>query len=202
MQEQSDTDRNCRSLLSRRRGGRRILRPLGLPLLDFVRLVRGGVELDEPVEGLGEADAGLRRDRLLPLLHPLVAFPQERFGLGVFLLAQQGAAEQRLRVEGPPDVGLLLLADGQALAEERFGLGPFLLLEQAQTDLGEHAGQFGAVLGQCFASLGQLLLEQVGELGVLARLRVGVDQWRYRRSEARGTSSPLDGLLRAVGSLP
>ena len=136
------------SLLPRRRGGRRILRPLGLPLLDVVRLVRGGGEIDQAVDGIGEADLALLRNRGLALLHPRVALLQEWFGFGVFLLAQQGSAEERLRVEGGPDVGLSLLADGQALAEERFGLDPFLLPEQGQTDLAELAGQFGAVLGQ------------------------------------------------------
>ena len=43
-------------------------------------------------------------------------------------------------------------------------------------DRGKQAGQLGAVLGQRFPSLGQLLPEQVSELGVLARLRIGVDQ--------------------------
>ena len=39
-------------------------------------LVGGLVELDEAIEGFGQADLALRRDRLLPLLHPLVAGQQ------------------------------------------------------------------------------------------------------------------------------
>ena len=50
------------------------------------------------------------------------------------------------------------------------------MLQEARTDLGEQAGQLGAVLGQRFSSLGQFLLKQVAELGVLTRLRIGVDQ--------------------------
>src|SRR5262249_44320485 len=37
-------------LLPRYRGGLRVLRPLGPPLLHLVRLIPCGVELDEPVE--------------------------------------------------------------------------------------------------------------------------------------------------------
>lgn len=70
-----------------------VLRPLGLPLRHFVRLVRGGVKLDEPVEGLVEADLGLPRNRGLALFHPLVAGNQQRLGLGVFLPARERAAE-------------------------------------------------------------------------------------------------------------
>ena len=60
----------------------------------------------------------------------------------------------------------------RALVQERFCLGPFLLLQEAQTDLGQQAGQLGALSLGCnvLPSLGQLLLEQVGELGVLAHL--------------------------------
>jgi hypothetical protein len=119
------------------RSARWIRRPLGLPLLDFVRFVCRGVEIDESVERLGEADAGLWRDHLLPLFHSLVALPQEWLGFGKFFLAQQSAAEHAFGGEDGPLVGLDFLANGQAFAEERLGLGPFLLLEQGQTDLGE-----------------------------------------------------------------
>src|SRR5262245_8387622 len=79
-------------LLPRRRGDRRrVLRPLGLPLLHLVRLVRRRVELDQAVEGLGDARVASapRWDRLLPLLQSLVALEEQRLGLGVLLLAQQ-----------------------------------------------------------------------------------------------------------------
>ena len=44
---------------------RRIPRALDLPFLDFVRLVRCGVELDEAVDGFGDARRSLRWNRLL-----------------------------------------------------------------------------------------------------------------------------------------
>ncbi len=51
------------SFLLRRRA-LRILRPLGPPLLDFVRLVRGRIQLDQPIHGFGEPradDCGIGR---------------------------------------------------------------------------------------------------------------------------------------------
>ncbi len=84
---------------------------------------RGVVELDEPLEGFGQAELVLWRDLRLTRLHPLVAADEQRFGLGVLLLAEQAAAELTAGVEGGPVVGFVLLADGQALAEERLGLG-------------------------------------------------------------------------------
>ncbi len=49
--------------LARRRGRVRALRPLGLPFLDVVRLVRSGGKFNEPVERFGDTGAGLWRDR-------------------------------------------------------------------------------------------------------------------------------------------
>ncbi len=147
-----------------------------MPLLDFVGLVRRGEKLDQPVDGFVQADLRWFRDRLLPLFHSLVARQQQRFGFGVFPLAQQRAAEHRLRVEGGPELGLGFLANGQALSQVRLGLGPFLLLQEGETELGEQAGQLREVLGHRYSRLAQLLLDQVGELGVLARLCIGVNQ--------------------------
>ena len=45
------------------------------PPSGFVGLVDSLVEVDEAYEGVAYAGIGLRRDRLLPLFHPLVAFP-------------------------------------------------------------------------------------------------------------------------------
>jgi hypothetical protein len=84
--------------------------------------------LHQSHQGLRQADLPLRRDLDLTLLHAVVALQQQRFGVGVFLLAQQDVAEQRLRVEGGPEVRLRLLADGQALAEEGVGVRPFPLV--------------------------------------------------------------------------
>jgi hypothetical protein len=51
----------------------RILRLLGLPLLRLLQLARRDIQLDQPVDGLREADPSLRRNGLLALPHPLVA---------------------------------------------------------------------------------------------------------------------------------
>src|SRR5262245_17185148 len=67
--------------LPRRREGLGDLRPLGPPLPRLVRPVRGAVQLDQPVECFEDADASLRRDRLLAGLHPLIALEEQRFGL-------------------------------------------------------------------------------------------------------------------------
>lgn len=96
----------------------RILRSLGFPLRRLVRLVRHGVQLDQPVEGFGDAGVRLRRDGLLAGLQPLEALEQQRLGVGVLLLAQQRPAEQRLRVERGPGVGLVPLADAKTLRDE------------------------------------------------------------------------------------
>src|SRR5688572_23946639 len=67
-----ESNRQSPLLLLPRRGGEvRVLRPLGPPLLRLLRPVRRGVQLDQPVEGLGDAPVGLRRDGLLAGLHPL-----------------------------------------------------------------------------------------------------------------------------------
>src|SRR5579875_303837 len=98
-----------------------ILSPLGPPFLRLIWLVRGGGQLDQPVEGFGDAGFADFGDRLLALLHPLVALEQERLGRSVLLLAQERPAEHGHRVERVPGVRLRLLADGQALAEKGFG---------------------------------------------------------------------------------
>ena len=131
------------------------------PFGGVVGLVGGLVELDEAVEGLGEAGfspavGSSSRAASSPRSRPTSSGSASAY----FFWPSRAPPSMRLRVEGGPDIGLRLLADGQAFAEERLGLGPFLLLEEAQADLGEQAGQLGAVLGQGLASLGQLFLEQ------------------------------------------
>jgi len=58
-------------------------RPLGPPSLGLLGLVRGGVQLDETINRLGQAPPVDRRDRLLGGPHPLVAQAEQRPGLGV-----------------------------------------------------------------------------------------------------------------------
>jgi serine/threonine protein kinase len=50
------------------------------------------VQLHQPFHGLSQADLAVRRDVRLPVPHPRVAVPEQRLGLGVILLAQQGPA--------------------------------------------------------------------------------------------------------------
>jgi len=114
------------------------------PVGGFLLFAECIVESHQALDRFGEADLALRRYGRRPLLHPLIAGQQQRFGVGVFLLAQQCPAEQRLRVERGPDIGLRLLADGQALAEERLVLGPFSLCLEFHADLREQAGQLRA----------------------------------------------------------
>src|SRR6266849_668073 len=59
-------------LLTRGRSGIRELRPLVPPLLRFVGLVRRRVQLDEPVEGLDDAERLPRLQRFLPLFQSLI----------------------------------------------------------------------------------------------------------------------------------
>jgi hypothetical protein len=127
-----------------RRLGIAILPPLRLPSFDRVRLVRGGVELDQAVEGFGDAQLSTTRirDLLLPSLRPHVALQQERLGPCVLILAQERPADLRLGVEGPPFVGLFLLADGQALAKDRLGVGPLFLSEYVAPQRRQFAGVF------------------------------------------------------------
>lgn len=70
------------SLLLPRRGCcRRILRPLGLPLPDVVQLVRGGVYVDEPVEGIGKPYHGDRPHGMLTpsLFEPILESQPRHF---------------------------------------------------------------------------------------------------------------------------
>src|SRR5262245_23875175 len=89
--------------------GFRILRPLRLPALRFVRPARRRVKFDQPVERFGDAGLAALGDGFLALLHSLIPLYQQRFGLGVLLPAQERSAEQRLGIEQRPGVGLLLL---------------------------------------------------------------------------------------------
>jgi hypothetical protein len=62
---------------------RRDLRLLALPHFRILDLARRLRQLDEPVEGLHEADLACRRVLRGPLLHSRVSSSQERLGLGV-----------------------------------------------------------------------------------------------------------------------
>ena len=59
------------------------------------------------------------RNLVLPLFHALVTREQQRFGLGIVLLAQPGLTEQGLCAEGLPGVGLKLRANGRAFLQDR-----------------------------------------------------------------------------------
>ena len=134
-----------------RRLGLELLHPLGPPPLDLVGPVRHGVQFDQPVEGLGDADGGRKwRDRLLPLLHTLVTLQEQRLGVGVLLLAQQRPAELRPCVESGPDIRLSFLADGQALVnQERFGLKVyFFCCRRLRPIWASRPASWGAVPGQ------------------------------------------------------
>src|SRR5262249_37217638 len=87
-------------------------------------------QFDQPVEGFVQPARAPRRGRhpRRPRPHPPVARAQQRLGLGVLLLPQQRAAEQRLGLERPPVSGRDLLPDRQALAEDRLSLGALALL--------------------------------------------------------------------------
>lgn len=122
-----------------------LLRQLLPPFGGFVFLVGAVVQIDEALNRFGQADLALGGDVGLVLFHAFVAGQEQRFGLGVFLLAEQAAAEQRLGVERGPVVRLFLLADRETLADERFGVGELLLFKQVQTECGQWSGVFRRV---------------------------------------------------------
>src|SRR5262249_39640261 len=83
------------------------------------------------------------------------AIDQQWLRLCVFLLSQEGAAEQRLRVEYPPIIRQHLGADSQGLAQNRLGLGKLLLLEQVEAEAGQGGGGFRVVRAVLFPILFQ-----------------------------------------------
>src|SRR5258707_14062433 len=87
------------------------------PLHRVVLLACRFVELHQSLDRFRDADLALLWDRLLPLLHPLIAGQQQRFGGGILLLAEQRPAEQRRRVERGPSVRGRMLPRGRALAQ-------------------------------------------------------------------------------------
>ena len=122
---------------------------LRLPLGRFVFLVRGLVELHQPLQSFGQADLAWCGDLRLALAHPFVALQEERLGVSIqarsastgFVICtlacaaglfQERAAQQRLRAERRPGVGLLFLTDGQSLAHDRFRLHWLPGLQQCQ----------------------------------------------------------------------
>ena len=61
---------------------------LGSPFGGFVFSVRCVVEINEPLNCFRQADLALSRDVGLVLFHAFVARQEQRFGVGVFLLAE------------------------------------------------------------------------------------------------------------------
>src|SRR5438309_531716 len=80
----------------RRFAGGQLFAPAG----GFVGLALGVVKLHQALQGLGKTRQRLRRYRLLALFHASVAFLEQRLGVGIFLLAEQTAAQLGLCVEG------------------------------------------------------------------------------------------------------
>ena len=89
--------------------------------------------------------------------HPLVAFQQQRFGLGVFLLSRKARAQEAAGAESPPVIGLDFLLPLQGFARQRLALGELVSVRRLRASsvavagssvtagLGETAG---AVLGR------------------------------------------------------
>jgi len=80
------------------------------------------VQLHQTMKGFFDPDLAITRNFVLPLLHALVAGQQQRFGFGIFLLREQAASEQALRIECEPIIGKLFLANIQA--KNRLASGP------------------------------------------------------------------------------
>jgi len=76
------------------------------------------VQLHQTMKGFFDPDLAITSKFVLPLLHSLVAGQQQRFGFGIFLLREQAASEQALRIECEPIVGKLFLANIQALVKQ------------------------------------------------------------------------------------
>src|SRR5581483_7342747 len=94
------------------------------PFRGLVRLAGAVIELHQAAKRFLEPlPADRSGDLVLAFLHPLVAPEQQRLGLGVLLLAEEGLSERGPRVKRPPVLRLRLLADGQAFLQRGFGLG-------------------------------------------------------------------------------
>src|SRR5262249_53795360 len=81
------------------------------PFLGLVFLPPGVVELNQPLQGLGQADLAVGRDLGRALLHSFVTLQEQWFGLGVLLLAQQTGTRQAQGMKARPTVREHLLSD-------------------------------------------------------------------------------------------
>src|SRR5207247_1024 len=104
-----------------------------LPLDRFSGLSARFVKLDHALKRFDEPGFVFDRNFLLSLLHPLTAREQQRFGVSIFLLPEQTASQQNLRVESQPVVRVELAANNQAVARQRFSFCE-LLFDQKETD--------------------------------------------------------------------
>ena len=109
-------------------------------LSPLARNRRVGVEVGRHEGSRAQDQVECRGNLGLALFHACVALFQQRLGVGVFLLAQECGADQRLRVESRQGVRLLLLQDWQALAQDALGLGPVLSLQEAVAELPQFPG--------------------------------------------------------------
>src|SRR5262249_55346760 len=100
-----------------------LLSRLLTPLIRLIFLAGFLVQTHEPVQRLGPPHFPRRRNHCLAFLHAFISLPERWFGLGVFLLSEQGLAEHRLCGERCPAIRILLLADGQTFPKYGFGLG-------------------------------------------------------------------------------
>ena len=121
-----------------------------------------------PLGGLAERDRPVKGIRGLAGLHPLVAGDDQRLGLGVAALAQQGArpaGSSRHIATSRRASTLSRIARPRAA---RLGLGPPRLLQQIRADRDEVFGQDGAVGLDGLAAASQHVATQPLGLGPAA----------------------------------
>ena len=106
------------------------------PLGGFLRLAPRLIELDDPFAGAVQVIPVRDADPVFPRQHPLIAFEQQRFGFGVFLLSGQAGAQQALGAESLPVIRLLLSIELQGLAREGLALGELPLRQVGQRQVG------------------------------------------------------------------
>src|SRR5262245_59854870 len=92
------------------------------PLGGLIRAPRLLVELRQALQGFLQTNSWFRGNFFDALLHSFITAKQQRFGLGIFLLLKQAAAQQAVSIEGPPVVWNALFANGENLNEQRLGL--------------------------------------------------------------------------------
>src|ERR1700677_2153755 len=96
---------------------------LHLPLSSSFRLPPSLVKLRNPFTGAAQMISVRYPHPVFACHHSLIAFQQQRFRLGVFLLSSQAGAQQALGAKSLPVVRSLLTIELHSRARERLAIG-------------------------------------------------------------------------------